>query len=118
VDKSRFGRENPRKSKEIQPSKVEGFEAKRRGAKKTQTDRSGPTQSRAPQVSRRVRAGQKSAPAPPVTGRSGRCDRPSQEGGRSLRVKLTEPYPGVLVQHVLDEVAVLHDKRNVAPFLI
>jgi hypothetical protein len=36
IDKSRFGRENPRKSKEIQPSKSGIFAAKRRGPKKIQ----------------------------------------------------------------------------------
>jgi hypothetical protein len=42
IDKSRFGRENPRKSKEIQPSDRGAFAAKQARAKKTQMD-TGPT---------------------------------------------------------------------------
>jgi hypothetical protein len=38
IDKSRFGRENPRKSKEIQPSDRGAFAAKQPRGKKTQTD--------------------------------------------------------------------------------
>jgi hypothetical protein len=39
IDKFRFGRENPRKSKEIQRSEAGVFSAKQRGAKKIQMTR-------------------------------------------------------------------------------
>jgi hypothetical protein len=42
IEKSRFGRENPRKSKEFQPPKSGVFAAKRRGLKKTQIEPAGP----------------------------------------------------------------------------
>jgi hypothetical protein len=55
IDKSRFGRENPRKSKEIQPSDREAFAAKQARVKKTQMD--------AGQRCSRCREGAKPAPS-------------------------------------------------------
>jgi hypothetical protein len=71
IDKSRFGRENPRKSKEIQPSKVWVFEAKQPRPKKTQTDR---TDQRRRPLPRRSLSDSSPEQSAPKEARSGRAD--------------------------------------------